>query len=383
MTILSYFIWDGSPEIFTIPVPFFDSNITLRWYGLLFALGFLLSQQILYYMFKKEGKPEKDVDTLTIYMVIATIIGARLGHVLFYEPERYLSSPLDIFKIWEGGLASHGAAIGIFFALWLYSRKKIEIMSEDGKSVLRVDRRPNQNYLQTLDRIAILVALTGALIRLGNFYNSEIIGKPTNSDYGVVFTRNVSEILTSDGTIKSVSYVKNDSLPPTENGYMPIKMLLEFDNTQGNQYQDYVQYMDIRVSSFLTNSPYIQEHIYQPGNVDFNVYLDEGGKYYGIINTYAISRYPAQLYESLSCVLLFIALFLIWHKHKENLPPGRIFGIFMIILWSLRFAYEFLKENQVDFENNLPLNMGQILSIPLMIFGVFILIRSYRSNEIK
>jgi prolipoprotein diacylglyceryltransferase len=334
-------------------------------------------------MFKKEGKPEKDVDTLTIYMVIATIIGARLGHVLFYEPERYLSSPLDIFKIWEGGLASHGAAIGIFFALWLYSRKKIEIMSEDGKSVLRVDRRPNQNYLQTLDRIAILVALTGALIRLGNFYNSEIIGKPTNSDYGVVFTRNVSEILTSDGTIKSVSYVKNDSLPPTENGYMPIKMLLEFDNTQGNQYQDYVQYMDIRVSSFLTNSPYIQEHIYQPGNVDFNVYLDEGGKYYGIINTYAISRYPAQLYESLSCVLLFIALFLIWHKHKENLPPGRIFGIFMIILWSLRFAYEFLKENQVDFENNLPLNMGQILSIPLMIFGVFILIRSYRSNEIK
>jgi prolipoprotein diacylglyceryltransferase len=246
-----------------------------------------------------------------------------------------------------------------------------------------VDRRPNQNYLQTLDRIAILVALTGALIRLGNFYNSEIIGKPTNSDYGVVFTRNVSEILTSDGTIKSVSYVKNDSLPPTENGYMPIKMLLEFDNTQGNQYQDYVQYMDIRVSSFLTNSPYIQEHIYQPGNVDFNVYLDEGGKYYGIINTYAISRYPAQLYESLSCVLLFIALFLIWHKHKENLPPGRIFGIFMIILWSLRFAYEFLKENQVDFENNLPLNMGQILSIPLMIFGVFILIRSYRSNEIK
>lgn len=367
MTILSYFIWDGSPEIFTIPLPFLDSNITLRWYGLLFALGFLISQQILYYMFKKEGKPEKDVDTLTIYMVIATIIGARLGHVIFYEPERYLSNPIDIFKIWEGGLASHGAAIGILFALWLYARKKL----------------PGQSYLQTLDRIVILVALTGALIRLGNFYNSEIIGKPTNSDYGVVFTRNVSEILTSDGTIKSVSFVKNDSLPANENGYMPIKMLLEFDHTQGNHYRDYVQYLEVRISSFLTTSPYIQEHIYQPGNVDYRLYPDDGGKYYCIINTYAISRYPAQLYESLSCVLLFIVLFLIWNKHKEKLPPGRIFGIFMIVLWSLRFAYEFLKENQVDFENNLPLNMGQILSIPLVIVGVFILIRSYRSNEVR
>jgi len=382
MTILSYIIWDGSPEIFTIPVPFLDSHITLRWYGLLFALGFLLSQQIVYYMFKREGKPEKDVDTLTIYMVISTIIGARLGHVLFYEPERYLANPIDIFKIWEGGLASHGAAVGILFALWLYSRKKIKIMSSDGKSVLKVDRRPNQNYLQTLDRIVILVALTGALIRLGNFYNSEIIGKPTNSDYGIVFARHVSEILKSDGTVKNVSYVKNDNLPEGENGSMPVKILLEFDNTQGLHLDDYEQYMESRVNSFITNSSYVREHIYQSGEVDYKVSQDETGNYFGIINTYAISRYPAQLYESFSCVLLFIALFLIWNKHKEKLPDGRIFGIFMIVLWSLRFAYEFLKENQVDFENNLPLNMGQILSIPLVLAGIYILIRSFR-KEVK
>jgi phosphatidylglycerol:prolipoprotein diacylglycerol transferase len=186
MNLLSYIIWNGSPEIFTIPIPFLDTQITLRWYGLLFALGFLVGQQILYYIFKKEGKPEKDVDTLTIYMVIATVIGARLGHVLFYEPERYLSNPLDILKIWEGGLASHGAAVGILFALWLYARKK----------------NPGQNYLQTLDRIVILVALTGALIRLGNFYNSEIIGKPTHNDNGVVFARNVTEVLKGDESIK-------------------------------------------------------------------------------------------------------------------------------------------------------------------------------------
>src|SRR5688572_10476468 len=158
MNLFSYIIWNASPDIFTLPIPFIDKELTLRWYGLLFALGFLISQQILYYIFKKEGKPEKDVDTLTIYMVIATVIGARLGHVLFYEPERYLSNPIDILKIWEGGLASHGATVGILFALWLYSRKSYKIMSDDGKSVLKVTRRPNQSYLHTLDRIVILVA---------------------------------------------------------------------------------------------------------------------------------------------------------------------------------------------------------------------------------
>src|SRR6478609_5268454 len=182
MNLFSYIIWNASPDIFTLPIPFIDKELTLRWYGLLFALGFLISQQILYYIFKKEGKPEKDVDTLTIYMVIATIIGARLGHVLFYEPERYLSNPVDILKIWEGGLASHGAAIGILFALWLYSRKKFV----------------GQNYLQTLDRIVILVCLTGALIRFGNFFNSEILGKPTDNPLGIVFMNRVTESIEGD-----------------------------------------------------------------------------------------------------------------------------------------------------------------------------------------
>jgi prolipoprotein diacylglyceryltransferase len=317
-------------------------------------------------MFKKEGKPEKDVDTLTIYMVIATIIGARLGHVLFYEPERYLSNPLDILKIWEGGLASHGAAIGILFALWLYARKKL----------------PGQNYMQTLDRIVILVALTGALIRFGNFFNSEIIGKPTHSDYGVVFARHVSDILKRDGTVQNVSYVKNESASVGEHGYLPVKILLEFENSQAMHYDDYENYMAGRINSFMTSSPYIQEHFYQPTDIDYSISQDETGKYFAIINTYAISRYPAQLYESLSCVILFIALFMIWNRHREKLPAGRIFGIFMIVLWSLRFAYEFLKENQVDFENNLPLNMGQILSIPLVFVGVYILFKSYK-KEIK
>src|SRR5882672_4463503 len=127
MFLSNYIIWNGSPEIFTI------GWITLRWYGLLFALGFLISQQILYYMHKQEGKPERDVETLTIYMVVSTIIGARLGHIIFYEPDMIWEDPMSIFLPFRfspefqftglQGLASHGAAVGILFGLWLYSRK--------------------------------------------------------------------------------------------------------------------------------------------------------------------------------------------------------------------------------------------------------------------
>jgi phosphatidylglycerol---prolipoprotein diacylglyceryl transferase len=359
---LSYIIWNASPDIFTLPIPFIDKELTLRWYGLLFALGFLIGQQILYYIFKKEGKPEKDVDTLTIYMVVATVIGARLGHVLFYEPEKYLTNPIDILKIWEGGLASHGAAVGILFVLWLYGRKK----------------KPGQNYLQTLDRIVILVALTGALIRFGNFMNSEIIGKETNSDYGVVFARNVTEVLKSDESIGSVSYVQVDSASNAD-GYRPVKILMEF-NEGHNTYEDYAQYVESRVNSFLSYNPYVREHISQSGYVTYKLGQDETKKFYAIVNTYAIPRHPAQLYEAISCVLLFAFLFWIWSKYKVQLPEGRLFGIFVIVCFGLRFFYEFLKVNQVDFENSLPLNMGQLLSIPLVLAGVYVLIRSYRQE---
>jgi phosphatidylglycerol:prolipoprotein diacylglycerol transferase len=199
----SYLIWNGSQEIFSI------GWLSLRWYGLLFALGFIISMQILYYMFKKEGKPESDVDTLTIYMVVATILGARLGHVLFYQPELFWEEPLGVLLPFEfspfrftglQGLASHGGAIGILIALWLYANysitfsKKVEVKEGgSGAKKEKINRgifvkkrtKPGQSYIQTLDRIAILVLLTGALIRFGNFFNAEIVGVPTNGPMGV------------------------------------------------------------------------------------------------------------------------------------------------------------------------------------------------------
>ena len=368
---ISYIIWNGSPEIFSIN----SVGFALRWYGLLFALGFLISQQVLYYIYRQEGKPEKDVDTLTIYMVLATILGARLGHVIFYQPELFITDPLSILLPFElspfrftglQGLASHGGAFGILFALWLYSRKK----------------KPGQNYIQVLDRIVIVVALTGALIRLGNFFNSEIVGLPSNNPLSVVFINRVTEGIKDykgdNNPTEFIKVEKDRTLPEGSNGRMPINIYVIFK--KGISQSDAVSFVEGDVKHFLT---YYNEFVDEPVMIPLNYKMDvdSNGNLAAKVSTFGIARHPAQLYESISCVILFIILFLMWKKDKANIPPGRIFGVFMIVLWSLRFAYEFLKENQVSFEDELPLNMGQILSIPLVIVGVFILIWSFRNQK--
>jgi phosphatidylglycerol:prolipoprotein diacylglycerol transferase len=369
MAILSYIIWNGSPDIFTA------GSFELRWYGLFFALGFLISQQILYYIYRKEGKPESDVDTLTIYMVVATIVGARLGHVIFYQPEIIWEEPLSIFLPFEfspfkftglQGLASHGGAIGILFALWLYSRKK----------------KPGQNYLQVLDRIVILVALTGALIRLGNFFNSEIIGVPTESAIGVVFVNPLTESLENkrfdpQDIVESVGYRKNDSLPKGSNGRVPLSIYVFFK--QGTQEAEARNMIEYTIKGLLSNRLY-EFFDKGTGAIDYEMTSQKEGNLAARIDTYGIARHPAQLYESISSVFLFIFLYSMWRRYKENVPTGKLFGIFLIVIFGLRFIYEFLKENQVSFEDELPLNMGQILSIPLVVAGILVLVYSYRKK---
>lgn len=369
--LLSYIIWNGNPEIVSI------GSLSLRWYGLLFALGFLISQQILYYMFRKEGKPEKDVDTLTIYMVIATVLGARLGHVIFYQPEMLWQEPWSVLLPFEfspqfkftglQGLASHGAAFGILFALWLYSRKK----------------KPGQSYFQILDRIVILVALTGCLIRLGNFFNSEIIGKPTDSAVGVVFVNRVEEILTR-GENNPVDYLKisrNEEMPDGANGRKPINIYVFFKPGTTNEtaeiyLQQEAKYYLTRLTEFIDEAP--------ASALQYQMIQEQGGTLAARISTFGIARHAAQLYESISSFLLFAFLFWLWTRKKADTQVGLIFGWFMIILWSLRFAYEFLKENQVAFEDEMTLNMGQILSIPLVVAGIVILYFSYkRQNKLN
>lgn len=357
--LLSYIVWSPSPAIA-------DLGFTeLRWYGLLFALGFILSQQIMFHIFKKEGKPEKGVEILTLYMVLATIVGARLGHVLFYEPARYLSNPIDILKIWEGGLASHGGAIGILVALYLYSRR------QDG-----------QKYIWILDRIVIVVALTGALIRTGNFVNSEIIGKPTESDYGVVFGRTVEDrVAYSTKGIEEVSIKKmkkmGDGMEATK--ATPVSLAITFKE---NFSEEVIKpFIEGNLINTLT-STYVAEHaIFTEQDILNTTYTMEKGAVTATIIGDGIPRHPAQLYEAISCILLFLFLFYLWNRNRSGIADGRLFGIFLIVCFGLRFVYEFFKENQVDFEDNLALNMGQWLSIPLTLFGVFCLVRSFLKEK--
>lgn len=256
--------WNVDPEIFRI------GNFAVRWYGLLFASGFVIGYYIMKTIFKNEGFGDATLDRLTVYVAIGTIVGARLGHCLFYEPAYYLARPLEILKIWHGGLASHGAAIGIPLALWLFARK---------------ERKP---FIWAIDRVVIVVALAGVLIRLGNLMNSEIYGVETTLPWGFVFLRN------------------GETAP----------------------------------------------------------------------------KHPTQIYEALAYLITFGVLMRIYWKNMGKQKPGLLFGVFLIMVFGFRFFVEYVKEDQVAFEAGMKLNMGQWLSIPLVLIGIAILIWAYRHKPV-
>ncbi|MGE0172208.1 MAG: prolipoprotein diacylglyceryl transferase [Oligoflexales bacterium] len=252
---MDYFAWNFDPEIFRLQLGSF--TLAPRYYGLMFAMGFLIGYQLLEKVYRKEGKNIESLSSLLGHMLVGTIVGARLGHCLFYEPGYYLSHPLEILAIWKGGLASHGGTLGILISVYFYTRK-----------------HRDQPYIWVADRLAPAIALTAAFIRIGNFFNSEIIGKPATVPWAVIFER-----------------------------------------------------------------------------------ID------------AVPRHPAMLYESLSYLILFVITSLQYWKFNAARTPGRIIGFFFMWVFGSRILIEFVKENQVDFENAMALNMGQLLSIPFVIAG--------------
>ncbi len=162
---MEHFIWDASPIAFSI------GSITVFWYGILFATSIIAGLEFMKWAFKIEGKDEKLIDPLFIYTVVGIVVGARLGHCLFYDPAFYLANPMKIFAVWEGGLASHGGGLGAIAGLWFGTRKyKME-------------------FLWLVDRLIVPTALFGFLVRMGNFMNSEIVGNPTDVSWAVVFTK--------------------------------------------------------------------------------------------------------------------------------------------------------------------------------------------------
>ncbi len=163
---LQFVVWNADPELFSF------GPVSVRWYGLMFAIGFTVGYWIVSKMFRHEGAPEKWLGSLLAYVVVATIVGARLGHVFFYEWDYYSQHPGEILQIWHGGLASHGGTIAIIIALFLWS--------------WIVAKKPAS---WVFDKITVAIALVGGLIRLGNLFNSEIYGGPTDLPWGFVFVR--------------------------------------------------------------------------------------------------------------------------------------------------------------------------------------------------
>ncbi len=165
-TLFAYITWDASPEIVSI------GPLTFRWYGLLFAAGFLIGLYMVRRMFKEEKAPDAWLDKAFIYIVVGAVLGARLGHVFFYDWEYYSKNLAEIPMVWRGGLASHGGAIGVILALWIYSRTVTK------KSILWI-----------LDKVVVPTALAACFIRLGNLMNSEILGKPADVPWAFIFVR--------------------------------------------------------------------------------------------------------------------------------------------------------------------------------------------------
>jgi len=267
---LSFITWDIDPEIFKI------GSFGLRYYALCFLGAFVVSYILMLKVFKQEGKSQELLDQLSIYIFLGTLIGARLGHCIFYEWDYYQDHFFEMFLPFRTinrsieftgfqGLASHGGAIGILTALYLFSRKT------------------KTNFVWIADRLVLVVPIAGAFIRLGNFFNSEIIGLASDLPWAVIF-------------------IQHDNIP----------------------------------------------------------------------------RHPAQLYEAIAYVFIFFILWAIYSKNSKP-KPGFLLGLFFVLLFSARFFLEFFKENQEAFENSMTYNMGQLLSIPFITVGFYLIFRKQKT----
>jgi phosphatidylglycerol:prolipoprotein diacylglycerol transferase len=376
---LNFIIWNGSPIVFSIG-PF-----VLRWYVLLFILGFFIARFLLTYIYKKEGKPSSDLEALTIYILIAAVIGVRLGYVLFYEPNTILTKPLEIFLPFQfqpsfrftgiERLSGYGGILAVMVVIWFYSRK--------GK--------PDQNYLQVLDRAMIAIALTAVFIGLGNFFNSEITGKPTNSKSGVVFVRPVTDgllklpccIMRNPGGVNPLQNVEvkpDTALQPNVTGHSAVLLYLFYK--PGATEQLVKEFLIGDVKTFLyDNSQYMYESGEEP--LHYTIFQESEDLFTGRVRTTGIARHPVQLYEAACYLLLFITMYVMWNKDKGHTPGGRISGIFLIFTAIFNFVLGFLKEPQALFESTMALSMGQIISIVMLILGLVVLRISFHKTTEK
>ena len=292
--------------------------ITLRLYSLMFVVAFGLGWVIMKKIFDREGEPVEKLDKLFIYTLVATLLGARLGHVFFYDWDYFKDHPAEILLPFKfdpefeftgfAGLASHGAAKAIILTMFWYSKKIIH--------------RP---VLWVLDRVVIPVTSGGIFVRLGNFFNSEILGSETSPKLAT-----------------AVRFIKGeDSL----NKYRAMKIT---QTTDPNKAYDLIEH-DPRFADTLATIPF---------------------------------RHPAQLYEAFGYIFVFLIIFYMYWKTNSRKHHGLIFGVFLVLLWTVRFVVEFVKQSQGGFEGEHPILLtGQWLSIPFIIAGLYLIFTAKKCTE--
>jgi len=269
--------WRVDPAIFSI------GSKEIRWYALAFLIGFFVGYKIVERMFKRENLNVAWLDPLLYFTLGGTIIGARLGHCLFYMPQYYLANPAEIWKVWEGGLASHGGVLGIIVAIWFFSKYY-----------------SHKSMLWTFDKLVVPTGLVAALIRLGNLMNHEIYGHPTGLPWGFRF-------------IENLTYWRKAGAAPV----------------------------------------------------------------------FSLPSHPTQIYEAICYLLTFALCMWLYFKKDAWKKEGLIFGIFMICIFTSRFFIEFLKLPQESFEEGMMLDMGQWLSIPFVLLGIFCIWRAMKKTGKK
>lgn len=338
--------------------------LTIRAYSLLFALGFVLGYQVMLRIFKKENVDIKVLDSLLTYMVIATIVGARLGHVFFYDWPYYKNHIGEIFMVWKGGLASHGAAIAIIIAMYFFSKKVLK-----GK----------QNMLWILDRVVITVALAGAFIRLGNYFNSEIYGTVANSSIETVFARPGFDVLENHFHFSNFEIESTGASKEIDGLHCPVYSVTCQYPSNANPQGIINSYQSLAYNIFSTRKD--DDRNFLVDN-EPQIEIDET-THTAKLQVYGLPRTPTQLIEALGYLLIFIILFNTFKNPRLAHANGFHFGMFLVLVFGFRFVIEFWKANQVDFESGMSLNMGQWLSIPLVLAGLYFILRSrkHQTNQ--
>lgn len=272
---LSYITWTFNPILFEL------GPREVRWYGLCWAIGFLLGYYLAQKIFKRERLPEEWADQLFIYVLVGAVVGARVGHCFFYDWAYYSKHLVEVLYIWQGGLASHGGAVGIIIAVYFYSK------------------RIGRNMLWVFDRFMASVCVGGAFIRLGNLFNHEIYGDPTDLPWGFAFVKNLSAWM---------------------RGAEPV---------------------------------------------------------------FTEPSHPTQIYEIMYCLCTLALILFLYYRCNALRYEGLIFGVFLIGIFGTRFLIEFIKEPQEAFEETMWLNMGQLLSIPFIVCGIYLIVRAWRAAALS